>query len=154
MTYYPGFRPAVLGPTIIPIALACSSNIHSSAIFALYSALLALVSLPWILFAAAQRFRPSVVLGPVESPPCILHTFLPLMAGDRHCCLVRLDFALHCLHRMRPPSVRNVLFRGVGDEGRFIFLSTLWVVLTSHCSFAGNRPCFHKVPIETKYIGS
>lgn len=37
--------------------------------------------------------RPSGVFGPVEAPPCVLHTFFPRIAALRHCSPLRFDFA-------------------------------------------------------------
>ena len=124
---YFGVLPAVFGPTIIPIALPSSSSLYISFILALYCALLARVSWPCTVLAAAQRFRPSGVFGPVDSPPWVLQTFLPRMAGARHCCLVRFDWAWHCLHRIRPPSVRNVfIFTALGGCQHLILHRTSW----------------------------
>ena len=107
--YHPGFRPGVLGPLIRPIFRPNISSAYSSAIFSLLTCLIARVSRPWTVFAEAQRALPSLVFGPVERPPCVLHTSFPFMAGALHCCLVRFDLALHCLQRIRPPIVRKVI---------------------------------------------
>jgi hypothetical protein len=58
-----------------------------------------------MVFAAAQRCFPASVLGPVDSPPWIAQTRFPLMAGDRHCCLVRFDDAWHRGQLILPPRV-------------------------------------------------
>ena len=57
-----------------------------------------------MVFAAAQRLRPSMVLGPVDLPPCILHTLFPLTAGQKHCFLLRFDIAWQRAQRIRPPA--------------------------------------------------
>lgn len=63
---------------------------------------------PCTVLAAAQRARPSGVLGPVDAPPWKRHRVFPCDAGARHCWPVRLDFAEHCKQRIRPPAVRNI----------------------------------------------
>jgi hypothetical protein len=66
------------------------------------------VSKPWIVLAAAQRCRPSGVLGPVDAPPWNLHFVLPFDAGAAHCCLVRLDMAWQRAQVIRPPAVSSL----------------------------------------------
>ena len=106
MAYSPGFRPGVLGPLIRPIFRPNISSAYSSIRL---SARFWRVSRPWIVLAAAQRALPSLVFGPVDNPPCVLHTSFPFKAGALHCCFVRFDWALHCLQRIRPPIVRKVV---------------------------------------------
>lgn len=55
--------------------------------------------------SADERTLPSGVLGPVDLPPCILHTLLFRIAGERHCFFVRFDVAWHCLQVIQPPAV-------------------------------------------------
>ena len=55
---------------------------------------IALVSRPCTVFTSAHFCRPSDVLGPVEAPPCVLHTALPLIAALRHWFPLRLERAL------------------------------------------------------------
>ena len=69
-------------------SLTIAPNSLSSAIFAGRAARIALVSPPWIVFASEQRFRPSILVGPPESPPCRRQQRLPLMAGAQHWRLV------------------------------------------------------------------
>ena len=60
-----------------------------------------------MVFAAAQRFRPCSVFGPIDLPPCIAQTRFPLMAGALHCCFVRFDDAWHRAQVIRPPRVET-----------------------------------------------
>ena len=78
---------------IIPVFFMVSSNSRSSRSFSSRFARIARVSQPWMVLASAQRCRPLGVLGPVEAPPWVLHTFLPLMAALRHCSPLRFDLA-------------------------------------------------------------
>ena len=57
-----------------------------------------------MVLAAAQRARLFAVNGPRDNAPCVRQTSFPFMAGALHCCLVRFDVALHCLHRTHPSS--------------------------------------------------
>ena len=66
---------------------------RSSRSFCSRATRMALVSLPWTVLASAQRCGPASVLGPVEAPPCVLHTFLPFMAALRHWAPLRFDLA-------------------------------------------------------------
>ena len=83
-TERPGFRPLVRGPRITPSANMRSSTSRSAACIRLRWTRSARVSRPWINLAAAQRARPSGVLGPVERPPCWAHLALPGIAGFPH----------------------------------------------------------------------
>ena len=85
------------------VSIIFSSSL-SSAIFAGRAARIALVSHPCTVFALAQRFRPSFVLGPVDLQPWNLQTCLCLTAGAPHCRFVRLDKAWHRLHRILPAA--------------------------------------------------
>lgn len=66
------------------------------------------VSKPWMFLASAQRCRPSLVLGPVDLPPCMRHIDLPHTAGPLQRMLDLFDLAWHWLHLMRPPRVVKV----------------------------------------------
>ena len=48
-----------------------------------------------MVFAFAHFALPSGVFGPVEVPPCVLHTRLPRIAALRHCSALRLERAWH-----------------------------------------------------------
>ena len=55
---------------------------------------IARVSRPWIPSSPQRTVcRPSGVFGPVEAPPCVLHTILPRMAALRHWSPLRFDLA-------------------------------------------------------------
>jgi hypothetical protein len=77
----------------MPVFFMVSSIFRSSRSFLSRFARIARVSHPWMVLASAQRCRPSGVLGPVEAPPWVLQTCLPLMAALRHCKPERFDFA-------------------------------------------------------------
>lgn len=44
---------------------------------------------------SAHLALPASVFGPVDAPPCVLHTRLPCMAAFRHCWPDLLDWASH-----------------------------------------------------------
>jgi hypothetical protein len=77
----------------MPLCFIVRSKSRSSLSFASRLFRIARVSHPWMVLASAQRCRPSGVLGPVDAPPCVLHTFLPRMEALRHCRPLRFDFA-------------------------------------------------------------
>ena len=77
----------------MPIDLPRASSAAIRASPALRSCRILRVSQPLVVLASAQRFLPASVLGPVDSPPWVLQTALPCIAGARHCSFVRLDFA-------------------------------------------------------------
>lgn len=77
----------------MPVFFMVSSIFRSSRSFSSRFARIARVSHPWMVLASAQRCRPSGVLGPVEAPPCVLHTFLLRIDALRHCRPLRFDFA-------------------------------------------------------------
>ena len=88
-----GRRPRVRFPSINPRPKPTVSSTANLADARLRSVRAWRVSLPWMVLASAQRFRPSGVLGPVDAPPWNLHFVLPLEAGAQHCSLVGLDLA-------------------------------------------------------------
>jgi hypothetical protein len=89
-----------------------------------------------MVFASAQRCRPCVVLGPVDNPPWLLQTSLPMRAGALHWFPVRLERALHCLHLIRPPQVINVKFV---DMFYILFEGSRGVVLANYAQDPLNR---------------
>ena len=99
-----GFR-LTHDPSIMPMLRISFSISYSSANLALRSLRIALVSLPCLVLAAICLARPAVVILPRDHPPWCLHLVLPLIAGLRHCCLVRFDLALHLVQATRPPRV-------------------------------------------------
>ena len=103
-----GRRPRVRPPDVNPIEKPTASSTASIAEARLRSFRASRVSRPWIVLASEQRCRPSLVLGPVLRPPCVLHTRLPLRAGAAHWSFVRLDLAWQRWQTTRPPSVVSV----------------------------------------------
>jgi hypothetical protein len=80
-------KPHLINPAW---TITCSSPRSSLSISARFS-LISRVSRPWMVFAAAQRFRPCSALRLVEAPPCVWQTALPRIAGLRHCTPLRLE---------------------------------------------------------------
>ena len=85
-----------------------------------------LVSLPWIVFAAAQRCMPRDVTGPVDLPPWNIQTRFPLEAAFLHCCLLRFDRAWRLKAWIRPPASK-ICFSLVFDCILKLIHSTSWI---------------------------
>jgi len=93
-----GFVQAIRPFIRINISISLSSRSFSAR-----NCLLARVSRLWMVFAAAQRFRPCSVTGPADLPPWNMHTRFPLLAAFWHCILLRFDKAWQRGARIRPP---------------------------------------------------
>ena len=83
------------------------------------------VSVPWIVLAAAQRFRPSVEVGPVDFPPCHLQVRFPLAAASPHWTFVLLDLAWQRGASTRPLKIKTVF-------------SMRLIIRLSHCLYGIN----------------
>jgi hypothetical protein len=93
------------------------------------------VSRPCTVLAAAILARPSGVLGPVDSPPCVRHTDRPRVAGARQRCFVRFDRAVHCGQVTLPPAVVSMM----GSNWiRRLDHSRLRIILNTFCP--GGQP--------------
>ena len=103
-----------------------------------------LVSLPWIVFASAQRRLPRDVTGPVDLPPWNIQTRFPLEAAFLHCCLLRFDRAWHLKAWIRPPASK-IYFPLVFDCILKLIHSTSWI---GSPVLAKVATCFFKI---TKY---
>jgi hypothetical protein len=116
---------------------------------------LARVSLPWTVFASAHRLRPCSVFGPVDLPPWVLHTSLPFIAGALHWTPVRREWALHCLHMIRPPAISNVKFVDMfyillgGSKGDVQTNYALLLMNRTFDGFVGTPPpCFSSISLD------
>ena len=114
-SYPRGFRPLVFGAAVSPRTTQASSSWDNAANFSERAFIAALVNAPDLMCAAAERALPSGVLGPLFLPPWWPHFWVRLVfsAGLPHCCLVRVDWAVHRKHRIRPPAVirDSLIFR-------------------------------------------
>jgi hypothetical protein len=105
-----GRRPRVLVPLSKPMAKPIDSRVANRADARLRSVRASRVSRPWIVLAAAQRRRPSLVFGPLNFlPPWNRHRDLFFATGALHLSLVLRDVPSHCLQAIRPPAVKNVV---------------------------------------------
>ena len=108
LTYPVGFLPLVCVPSNMPTWSPISRRQSILALMLLLSATASLVRSPCFNCACLMRSIPSAVLGPVDLPPCVLHTCFPLRAGAAHCSFVRFDLAWQRGHETRPPRVMRV----------------------------------------------
>ena len=127
---YPlGFLPLVRQALVMFVRCMMSSSLANTRLLLLRSILIAMVSVPYLIWDAAIRALPSADFGPVLRPPWNRHlmVFEVLIAGARHCSLVRFDIAVHLRQTMRPPAVTRVFIGlAINDIVRLSELSRNW----------------------------